>query len=166
MTGEASCAGFDIGGAGRVQLDGGLGKQLGDGACMAPAKRSCLFGCLAIGRGEAIFTGGVPSGALAYGATVSDANRFCLALGTTGVFCLRGICAPAFAVRRRVCRNAVTTLGPGLSYMVRQLFTPALANYFGVLATNEPGAARNINTFCNNEQQSRLARACVSVRAQ
>ena len=106
VTGEVSCAGFDIGGARRVQLDGGLGKQLGDGACMAPAKRSCLFGCLAIGRGEAIFTtGGVPSGALAYGATVSDANRFCLALGTTGVFCLRGMRRTRFAVRKRVCRN-------------------------------------------------------------
>ena len=163
MTGEASCAGFDIGGAGRVQLDGGLGKQLGDGACMAPAKRSCLFGCLAIGRGEAIFTGGVPSGALAYGATVSDANRFCLALGTTGVFCLRGILRSAFAVRRRVCRNAVTTFGTRHGAAT---FHSGPGNYFGVLATNEPGAARNINTFCNNEQQSRLARACVSVRAQ
>ena len=77
VTGEMSCAG----GAARVQLEGGLGKQLGDGACMAPAKRSCLFGFLAMERGEVIFTtGGAPSGALAYGATVKDANRFCLAL--------------------------------------------------------------------------------------
>jgi len=99
VTGEMSCAG----GAARVQLEGGLGKQLGDGACMAPAKRSCLFGFLAMERGEVIFTtGGAPSGALAYGATVKDANRFCLALGTTGVFCLRGI----VRVRKRVCRNA------------------------------------------------------------
>ena len=102
VTGEMSCAG----GAARVQLEGGLGKQLGDGACMAPAKRSCLFGFLAMERGEVIFTtGGAPSGALAYGATVKDANRFCLALGTTGVFCLRGI----LRVRegsKRVCRNA------------------------------------------------------------
>ena len=85
VTGEVSRAEFGIGG--HHQLDGGLGKQLGDGACMAPAKRSCLFGCLAIGRGEAILTAGGASGA----ATVSDADRFCLALGMTGVFCLRGM---------------------------------------------------------------------------
>ena len=90
--GEVSCAELDVGGAARVQLEGGLGKQLGEGACIALAKRSCLFGCLAMGRGEAILTtGGAPSGALAYGATVTDATRFCLAPGTTGVFGLRGM---------------------------------------------------------------------------
>ena len=89
---EVSCAELDVGGAARVQLEGGLGKQLGEGACIALAKRSCLFGCLAMGRGEAILTtGGAPSGALAYGATVTDATRFCLAPGTTGVFGLRGM---------------------------------------------------------------------------
>ena len=91
-SGEVSCAELDVGGAARVQLEGGLGKQLGEGACIALAKRSCLFGCLAMGRGEAILTtGGAPSGALAYGATVTDATRFCLAPGTTGVFGLRGM---------------------------------------------------------------------------
>ena len=92
-SGEVSCAELDVGGAARVQLEGGLGKQLGEGACIALAKRSCLFGCLAIGRGEAILTtGGAPSGALAYGATVvTDATRFCFAPGTTGVFGLRGM---------------------------------------------------------------------------
>ena len=88
-SGEVSCAELDVGGAARVQLEGGLGKQLGEGACIALAKRSCLFVCLAIGRGEAILTtGGAPSGALA---TVTDATRFCLAPGTTGVFGLRGM---------------------------------------------------------------------------
>ena len=91
-SGEVSCAELDVGGAARVQLEGGLGKQLGEGACIALAKRSCLFVCLAMGRGEAILTtGGAPSGALAYGATVTDATRFCLAPGTTGVFGLRGM---------------------------------------------------------------------------
>ena len=91
-SGEVSCAELDVGGAARVQLEGGLGKQLGEGACIALAKRSCLFGCLAMGRGEAILTtGGAPSGALAYGATVTDATRFCLAPGTTGVFGSRGM---------------------------------------------------------------------------
>ena len=33
---------LDVGGAGRVQRVGGLGRQLGDGACMALAKRSGL----------------------------------------------------------------------------------------------------------------------------
>ena len=42
VMGEVSCAGFNIGGAGRVQLEGGLGKQLGDGAWIAHAKRSGL----------------------------------------------------------------------------------------------------------------------------
>ena len=104
-SGEVSCAELDVGGAARVQLEGGLGKQLGDGACIALAKRSCLFGCcLAIGRGEAILTtGGAPSGALAYGATVTDATRFCFAPGTTGVLGLRGMvceCLEAFGFRR------------------------------------------------------------------
>ena len=76
-SGEVSCAELDVGGAARVQLEGGLGKQLGEGACIALAKRSCLFVCLAMGRGEAILTtGGAPSGALAYEATVIDATRF------------------------------------------------------------------------------------------
>ena len=110
-SGEVSCAELDVGGTTRVQLEGGLGKQLGEGACIALAKRSCLFGCLAIGRGEAILTtGGAPSGALAYGATVTDATRFCFAPATTGVLGLRGIysvrCLEAFGFRsERPLRN-------------------------------------------------------------
>ena len=102
-SGEVSCAELDVGGAARVQLEGGLGKQLGEGACIALAKRSCLFGCcLAIGRGEAILTtGGAPSGALAYGATVTGATRFCFAPGTTGVF-LRGMVFAEVFSRRSV----------------------------------------------------------------
>ena len=102
-SGEVSCAELDVGGAARVQLEGGLGKQLGEGACIALAKRSCFFGCcLAMGRGEAILTtGGAPSGALA--ATVTDAIRFCFAPGTTGVLGLRGMvslrCLEAFGFR-------------------------------------------------------------------
>ena len=100
-SGEVSCAELDVGGAARVQLEGGLGKQLGEGACIALAKRSCLFGCLAMGRGEAILTtGGAPSGALAV--TVTDATRFCLAPGTTGVFGLRGMVSLSCSVRRSV----------------------------------------------------------------
>lgn len=88
-SGEVSCVELDVGGAARVQLEGGWGKQLGEGACIALAKRSCF---LVIGRGEAILTtGGALSGALAHGATVTDATRFFLAPGTTGVFGLRGI---------------------------------------------------------------------------
>ena len=100
-SGEVSCAELDVGGAARVQLEGGLGKQLGEGACIALAKRSCFFGCcLAMGRGEAILTtGGAPSGALA---TVTDATRFCLAPGTTGVFGLRGMVSLSCSVRRSV----------------------------------------------------------------
>ena len=93
-SGEVRCAELDVDGAARVQLEGGLGKQLGEGACIALANRSCLFGCFAIGA--ILTTGGAPSGALAYGATVTDAPRFCLAPGT-GVLGLRGI------VRVRVC---------------------------------------------------------------
>ena len=46
----------EVGGAcARVQLEGGFGRQLGDGACMAQAKRS-LERSFVIGRGEIIFS--------------------------------------------------------------------------------------------------------------
>lgn len=92
VTGAVSCAaGCNVGAAGRVQLEGGLGRQLGDGACMALANRSCLLALLVMERGELIFTAsGAPSGALAYG--------FFGATGVLGFWLLRGMCSPSECV--------------------------------------------------------------------
>ena len=92
VTGAVSCAaGCNVAAAGRVQLEGGLGRQLGDGACMALANRSCLLALLVMERGELIFTAsGAPSGALAYG--------FFGATGVLGFWLLRGMCSPSECV--------------------------------------------------------------------
>ena len=92
VTGAVSCAaGCNVGAAGRVQLEGGLGRQLGDGACMALANRSCLLALLVMERGELILTAsGAPSGALAYG--------FFGATGVLGFWLLRGMCSPSECV--------------------------------------------------------------------